>query len=504
MPAAVLREALVAAAPRALPRSQGRPLERRAVAVQAFWGRRGSSGSGDGGSGGRGSGDGGGEPPSPSYESEVDRLNLERVQTLTDSQLRGRLKRMKQPAKLESFIKVLKDCGKSDLAAEAERRLYAVTVAMRAEAPSDLEAPEEPAPPAAEPRLRRPRRRSADASEESDAQPSEKRRPAARRAVRVAVDAEQQAKRWRQRMQNVVADRLIDMGMEVYVPDGDSKAFDWGMLAGYDEVKRQVEESIVLALSHPEVYDEIAAATRGPDAVPGANRPRAVLFEGPPGTGKTTCARVIAEQGAVPLVNVRLEHILSKWYGEDEKKLAEVLHQCESFPEGAVVFLDELDSVMSSRDDHLHETTKRMLGILLRHLEGLDGDDQRRTVFIGATNRKADLDPALRSRFAATIRFDLPDAESRAAILRRYARHLADSEVAYLAKETPGMAGRDLRAVCALTERRWAAQVIKGRVAKGQLPTVLTYVKSAEQRQRDMEGGPDKGPPGAGRGAWLR
>lgn len=212
---------------------------------------------------------------------------------------------------------------------------------------------------------------------------------------------------------------------------------------------------------------------------------------------------MIAEQGAVPLVNVRLEHILSKWYGEDEKKLAEVLAECENLG-AAVVFLDELDSAMSSRDGHMHETTKRMLGILLRHLEGLDGDGERRTVFIGATNRKADLDPALRSRFAATIRFDLPDTESRAAILRSYARHLADSEVSYLAKETGGMAGRDLRAVCELTERRWAAEVIKGGVPRGQLPSVLTYLRSVEQRRQMKEGGPDKGPPGAHRGIRLR
>ena len=67
------------------------------------------------------------------------------------------------------------------------------------------------------------------------------------------------------------------------------------------------------------MYAEVAKGTRQHFS---SNRPRAVLFEGPPGTGKTTSARVIATQAAVPLVYIPLEAVVSKWYGEGEKSLA--------------------------------------------------------------------------------------------------------------------------------------------------------------------------------------
>lgn len=431
----------------------------------------------------------------------MDRQIRERILASSDSQLLSRLRRMRNPSNLAAFIRALRDCDRQDVAEEAQRRLDTVTAASSVEVPTDEEPPQEVAPEAAKPRARRPRRSGTDAGV-APGEPDE----ATKRHWKRRMDelfAAKAAREKEQLFKETVARKLAGLGMEVYFPDAGELAFDWDMLAGYDEVKRQVEETVVLALSHPEVYDEIATATRGPDVQPGANRPRAVLFEGPPGTGKTTCARIIAEQGEVPLVNVRLEHILSKWYGEDEQRLAEVLALCEALGT-AVVFLDELDSAMSSRDGHVHETTKRMLGILLRHLDGMDRGCKRGTVFIGATNRKADLDPALRSRFATSIRFDLPDEQSRAAILRCYARQLADSEVSYLAKQTAGLAGQDLRAVCELTERRWAAEVIKGAVPRGQLPSVLTYMKGVEQRLVETQGDPDGRPPGAGRGIRLR
>lgn len=68
---------------------------------------------------------------------------------------------------------------------------------------------------------------------------------------------------------------------------------------------------------------------------------QAVLFEGPPGTGKTTCARIVAQRATVPLVYVPLESVASKWYGESEQKLSAMLNQAEDLSGGCIIFLDE-------------------------------------------------------------------------------------------------------------------------------------------------------------------
>lgn len=103
------------------------------------------------------------------------------------------------------------------------------------------------------------------------------------------------------------------------------------------------------------------------------------------------------------------------------------------------------------------QATRRLLGVLLRQLDGFDGG--KRSVVIAATNRKQDLDPALRSRFDAAVRFGLPDEPSRAQILAQYARHLSPPDLAALAAATGGFSGRDLRDVCEQAERRWASKV---------------------------------------------
>jgi hypothetical protein len=76
-----------------------------------------------------------------------------------------------------------------------------------------------------------------------------------------------------------------------------SADFGEDRIAGYEQVKQEVRETIVMPLLHPEVF---AAVTNLARTRPGASVPRAVLFEGPPGTGKTTMARIMASASNLP------------------------------------------------------------------------------------------------------------------------------------------------------------------------------------------------------------
>ncbi|HEY1405358.1 MAG TPA: AAA family ATPase, partial [Spirochaetota bacterium] len=212
--------------------------------------------------------------------------------------------------------------------------------------------------------------------------------------------------------------------------------------------------SIILPLSNPDLYDAVAKLTRRTFET---NRPHAILFEGAPGVGKTTIARIIASDAKIPLVYVPVESIMSKWYGQSSQNLSQIFDACEDMGR-TILFIDEIDSLAGSRDGNMFEATRRILSVLLRKLDGIDA--AANTLTIGATNRKGDLDHALISRFDQTIHFPLPNDKERGAIFARYAKHLSDDELAPLATLSEGLSGRNIKDVCEYTERRWARQLI--------------------------------------------
>lgn len=278
---------------------------------------------------------------------------------------------------------------------------------------------------------------------------------------------------------------LETLGASVFAPGRDGHVpLKWTDLAGSETLQRKIEETLTLYLTHPEVYSSVTARTRKrPD--PEGNRPRAVLFEGPPGCGKTTAAKILASQAGIVLVHVPIESIVSKWYGESEKQIRKIFEAANKLGCMTLIFLDEVDALAPSRDRQNHEASRRTLSVLLRLLDGMEKDEGQ-SIVIAATNRRQDLDPALLSRFNISLTFPLPEEPARREIFELYAMHLTETELAELARQTPGMSGRDILDICQDAERTSAGRIIrKGgtSVTESELPKLDDYLSAIRLRQ---------------------
>lgn len=178
-----------------------------------------------------------------------------------------------------------------------------------------------------------------------------------------------------------------------------------------------------------------------------------------------------------------LEAIMSKFYGEAETKLAEIFEAAQEIG-NVILFIDEIDSLATSREQGIHEATRRILSTLLRKIDSFES--QGDVLVICATNRKKDLDPALLSRVDLSIRFDLPDYNTRMQIFKRYANQLSHDDLKELASISGNLSGRDISDICKDAERKWASKFIRGEV-KSMIPELSVYQESTRQRVEAFE-----------------
>lgn len=132
-----------------------------------------------------------------------------------------------------------------------------------------------------------------------------------------------------------------------------------------------------------------------------------LLFTGPPGVGKTVCAKYIAKKLNRPLLTLDLATVISSLLGKTGNNIKSAMRYAREMP--CVLLIDEIDAIAKMRDDNSDVgETKRLVTVILQELDQWQGDN----LLIAATNHYHLLDPAIHRRFDQTIEFKRPTREN--------------------------------------------------------------------------------------------
>ncbi len=209
-------------------------------------------------------------------------------------------------------------------------------------------------------------------------------------------------------------------------------------IGGMKEEVHKVREMIELPLKRPEIFARL-----------GIEPPKGVLLYGAPGTGKTLLAKAVANESEAHFITINGPEIMSKFYGESEKKIREIFDDAEKNAP-SIIFIDEIDAVAPKREEGAGDVEKRVVAQLLTMMDGLQS--RGKVVVIGATNRPNGVDPALRrpGRFDREVELSAPDKDGRLQILKIHTRGMPltrDVDLDVLASKTHGFVGADVEAL---------------------------------------------------------
>lgn len=139
-----------------------------------------------------------------------------------------------------------------------------------------------------------------------------------------------------------------------------------------------------------------------------------LMFHGESGTGKTMAAEVVASQLELPLYQVDLSSVVSKWVGETERNLKEIFRSARGVR--GILLFDEGDALFGTRtkvEGSMDKYSNLEINFLLQEIEAFDG------VVILSTNHEKNMDPAFLRRFTYGITFSRPDQSQRERIWKR-------------------------------------------------------------------------------------
>ncbi|XP_033328263.1 spastin isoform X2 [Megalopta genalis] len=227
------------------------------------------------------------------------------------------------------------------------------------------------------------------------------------------------------KLAQVILDEILEGGAAVH----------WEDIAGQETAKQALQEMVILPSLRPELFTGLRTPARG------------LLLFGPPGNGKTLLARAVATQCNATFFSISAASLMSKYVGEGEK-LVRALFAIARELQPSVIFIDEVDSLLSERKDNEHEASRRLKTEFLVEFDGLPCNPEERVLVMAATNRPQELDEAALRRFTKRVYVTLPDLRTRIILLKRLlAKHngpLTPEELNDMAILTEGYSGSDL------------------------------------------------------------
>ncbi|VEN50068.1 unnamed protein product [Callosobruchus maculatus] len=227
----------------------------------------------------------------------------------------------------------------------------------------------------------------------------------------------------------LIKSEIMDIGPNIH----------WNDVVGLEFAKTAIQEAVVWPMLRPDIFTGL----RRP--------PKGILLFGPPGTGKTLIGKCVASQSKSTFFSISASSLTSKWVGEGEK-MVRALFTVARVHQPAVIFIDEIDSLLSQRSDTEHESSRRMKTEFLVQLDGAMTDNEEKILVIGATNRPQELDEAARRRFVKRLYIPLPEFEARLQLVKKLIANernqLNEDDFSKVAALSDGYSGADIRTLC--------------------------------------------------------
>ncbi|HLV81743.1 MAG TPA: AAA family ATPase [Chthonomonadaceae bacterium] len=219
--------------------------------------------------------------------------------------------------------------------------------------------------------------------------------------------------------------------------EGAAAELTWDDLVLNPKTKRELRQ-MQLMLEKPDLAQEL-----------GVQPPTGILLKGAPGTGKTTIARILANEAKCNFYAITPADIHQMYVGESEKRVRDLFAKARANPP-AIIFVDEIDALLPIRQGGIAIHSDKVVNQFLQEMDGLKVNN--RVFIVGATNRPDMLDPALRrgGRLSREIEIPMPDLEARKqlfALCTRHANLAPDVDLEALAKMTEGYSGADIKAL---------------------------------------------------------